>query len=373
MIFLGERIRVLQVMGGLDRGGAEAMIMNIYRNIDRTQVQFDFVVNEREKPYAFESEIKSLGGKVYSVPEYNGINVITHRNAWRSLFESNHEWEILHAHYTSSAFLFMNIAKNYNLKTIAHSHISGMSKSINSYIKVVTRFPLRFQSDYLLACTDEAASWMFGSKSNQTKILYNAIETDKYIFNENIRANIRKKLDITNQTVIGHVGRFADQKNHSFLIDIFYEYYRVNPNSILLLIGEGPLKLTIETKVNSLGIKDNVKFIGTIDNVHDYLQAMDIFIFPSLYEGLGMVAIEAQTAGLPIIASTNVPKEAEITNLITFLSLEYNASDWAQQIDNSIIYNRENMQEEVIKAGYDIKDTSLNLQKYYLNIINEDE
>lgn len=361
-------MRVLQVMGGLDRAGAEAMIMNIYRNIDRSQVQFDFIVNEREEPYAYENEIKLLGGRIYSIPKFNGINIYSLRKTWDVLLKSHPEWEILHVHYTSSAFVFLDITKKYGKKIISHSHIAGMEKSLNSYIKTITRYPLRYHSDYLMGCSVMAAKWMFGPKYKQTNILYNAIESENYIYNLNIRERIRNDLNLIDKTVIGHIGRFAEQKNHSYLIDIFYEYNKINSNSVLLLIGDGPLKTNIEAQVDELGITSKVIFLGSVNNVNELLQGMDLFLFPSLYEGLPVTLVEAQASGLPILASDTITNEIEITKLVTFKSLEENPKAWAQNINNLLIVERANMLSEIVQSGYDVRETSLKLQQYYLNI-----
>ena len=362
-----EPIRVLQVFASLDRGGAETMIMNIYRKIDRTKVQFDFVVNEQESVYSYEDEIKELGGRIFHVPKYNIINYLSYKRAWKDLLSAHPEWKIIHGHHTSSAFVYLQVAKARNRVTIAHSHTAGRESSLKSNIKVLLRYPLRYIADFLFACSELAAKWMFGKYYTSAYIINNAIDAQKFSFRENIREVKRKELGIENKFVIGHIGRFQTQKNHKFLIDVFKIIHSRNNNAVLLLVGDGELRQTIIEKVENLGLSDNVIFTGVRSDIPELLQAMDVFVFPSLYEGLGIAVIEAQAAGLHCIVADTIPKEAYITDLIESIPLTEKEDIWAERIlkyNNG--YNRQNTYEEVKSKGYDIYETTRWLEEFYL-------
>lgn len=362
-----EHFRVLQVLASLDRGGAETMIMNIYRNIDRAKLQFDFVVNEQRKEYAYESEIKELGGRIYRVPRYTLGNYLSYKQAWKRLLCEHPEWLIIHGHHTSSAFIYLRVAKSLNRITISHSHIAGGEHSVKSYLKVIMRYPLRYMADYLFACSKSAAIWMYGKHSHSAYIINNAIDAEKFVFNKNMRKDKRKELQIEDKFVIGHVGRFHIQKNHKFLIDIFKEVHDRNRDSVLLLVGDGDLRQSIEEKVNNLGLADNVIFTGVRSDIPELFQAMDVFVFPSLYEGLGIVAVEAQAAGLHCIVADTIPKEAYVTDLVEKEYLKTSKELWAERIlKYAKGYDRRNTYEQIKSSGYDIEETSNWLEEFYL-------
>lgn len=365
-------LRILQVFARMDRGGAETMIMELYRNIDRSKIQFDFVVHTKDK-CAFDEEIIGLGGKLYRVPKYTGINHSKYKKVWNSLFSTYPEYKIIHAHVRSTASIFLKIAKRYGLTTIAHSHSTSNGYGIGASIKNALQKNLLSYSDFLLAASEEAGKWLFGSeaiKEDNFFVLNNAINTEKFIFNKEIREEVRKKMKIDTKTVIGHVGNFKKEKNHKFLIDIFKEYHTINPNSILMLVGEGNLEDTIKNKVKDYGLLDSVLFLGSRSNVNELMQAMDVFVFPSLFEGLGIVAIEAQAAGLPTLVSDTLPIEVKVTDIIDFISLNASFKEWENAIFKKTNYRREDKKIEVIQAGYDINTTVEFLKTFYLELLN---
>lgn len=320
---MNKPIRILHVFGRLNRGGAEMMIMTLYRNIDRTKVQFDFIVHANEK-CAFEDEVRFLGGNIYKVPRYNGKNHFQYKKAWNEFFQNHPEYKIIHGHIRSTASIYLKIAKKLGLITIAHSHNTSSGGGFSAVVKNILQYPIRSIADYLFACSRAAGEWLYGKracKGDNFFILNNAIDTEKFIFNEETRLKKRKELQIEDKFVIGHVGRFHPQKNHYFLIDIFKEIYNINKNSVLLLIGDGDLKKSIQEKVEDLGLSNNVVFTGVRPNVPELLQAMDVFLFPSLYEGLPVALIEAQAAGLPCIVSDKITTDTKITDLISFVPL----------------------------------------------------
>lgn len=360
--------RILHVLGGLNSGGAETMIMNIYRNIDRSEIQFDFVIHTNEK-CAYNDEINELGGRIYTVPSYVGKNHFKYKKTWELFFNNHQEYKIIHGHMRSTAAIYLRIAKKHGLITIAHSHsTASRGNKAQQLVKNIMQFPIRYIADYLFACSDEAGKWLFGKnaiKKDNYKIIKNAIDVETYVFNEARRNEIRKALGIEDKFVVGHVGSFTYPKNHKFLIDVFYQVQMQNKNSILLLVGDGELIPQIEKQINSLGIKDKVIFTGVVPNVNDYMQAMDAFVFPSLFEGLGMAVIEAQAAGLPCIVSDTLPNEVFITDLIEALPLSILTKVWAESIVKSIKYTKKNTINEIKKAGFDIAEEAKEIEDIY--------
>lgn len=371
--------RILHVIGSLNNGGSQAMVMNLYRNIDRTKVQFDFII-DREDELFFEDEINCLGGKIYILPSFNIKNSPRYIKCWNDFFSAHPEYDIIHGHVRSTASIYLKIAKTYGLTTIAHSHNTSSGKGFPALVKNILQFPLRYIADYFFACSEPAGKWLFGNKvCNQANflILKNAIDTKKFIYNETVRNRVRDEFNLHNKFVLGHIGRFHNQKNHTYLIDIFAEVKKTNENAVLLLVGEGDLRRSIEAKVNKLGLSNSVIFAGVRSNVHELLQAMDIFVFPSLYEGLGIVVIEAQAAGLPCVVSDTIPKEAFINNtdnkIISAFPLNESAETWANAIQQySVIKERRNMFNEIKSSGYDITHTTKQIEEFYINNVGRD-
>ena len=362
-------IRVLQVLASLDRGGAETIVMNLYRNINREKMQFDFVVNERTNEYAY--EIKALGGRVFRVPRYTLFNHHHYRRTWKELLCQHPEWEIVHGHHTSPAFVYLSVANNLGRVTIAHSHTAGGESSIKTYLKVISRYPLRYIARYLFACSNSAAKWMFGRKSIVTHILHNAIDAEKFRYSQIVRNEVRHKVGLEGKFVIGNVGRLNVPKNHTFLIDIFKKVHEQCPNSILLLIGDGSLRSTIEKKVVQLGLSDYVVFLGSRSDVPELLNAIDVFLFPSLYEGLPLSVIESQAAGLPSVVSEAIPEEAYITDLIEKEYLSSSSTDWAKRVlKYRGGYERLDTSDLIKSRGFDIFQTAAWLQHFYHGLCN---
>lgn len=362
-------IRILQVFARMDRGGAETMIMNLYRNINRSKVQFDFVVHTTDK-CAFDEEIIALGGKIYRVPMYNGRNHVKYKKSWNDLFSKYSEYKIIHAHIRSTSSIFLKIAQKFKITTIAHSHSTSNGSGIIANFKNVLQKNIVTYSDFLLAASEEAGKWLFGSeviKNDNFFVLNNAIETEKFLYNPKIRVKIRKELGLKDEFMVGHIGSFGKVKNHEFLIDIFESISKKNNNAKLLLVGDGGLRSEIEAKVEKLGLKEKIIFTGIQPNANDFLQAMDVFLMPSLYEGLPVALVEAQASGIQCVISDNITDEVKITNLVDSISLEKSPNYWAEQINKySTGYHRKDMSKEIINAGYDVKTTAKCLEEFYL-------
>ena len=367
-----EAIRILHVIGGMERGGAEVLLISLYRHINRTQIQFDFVVHT-DKDCAFDAEIYSLGGLIYHCPRYTIKNHVKYTRWWNNFFASHPEYKIVHGHQRSTASIYLRIAKKNKITTIAHSHaVSSRGNLSEKAIKAVLQYHIRYVADWFMACSPEAGKWLFGKKivaSDRFIWLKNAIEVDRFTFDSAKRETVRKEYGIGNFLVFGHIGSFTPVKNHKFLIDVFYEILRHNEDTKLLLIGAGECKQRTEEYVQRLGMKNNVIFAGDRDDVADILQAMDVFVFPSKHEGFGISVLEAQTADLPVIVSNNVPHEIAVTERIEFVPLSDGAQIWAHKaIAKAEITQRRNLASEIKSAGYDAATETGKLTSFYQSI-----
>lgn len=364
--------RILCVMGTLNCGGAETMWMNIYRKIDRNRIQFDFVVHTNETCF-YDEEIRLLGGEIYHCPRYTGKNHSAYKKWWKKFFQEHDEYAILHSHVRSTASIFFPIARKAGCVTIIHSHNTSSGRGLKAIAKKFLQFWLRYSSDYYFACSEQAGKWLFGKRiANEGKIylLKNAINVEKFTFDDSIRAKKRKELGIEgNSVAVGHVGRFEEQKNHIFLIDIFTNVAIMQSNAKLILVGKGEKLEYIKNKVRELGISDRILFLQDRHDVNELLQAMDVFLFPSLYEGLPVSLIEAQAAGLPCVISDTISKEVDITDLVVRKSLKLSPAVWAENIISIAGTKRKSQGEKLKYAGYDITDTSQKLVEFYEGIM----
>lgn len=363
-------VRVLNIIASMNQGGAENFIMNVYRNINRDKFQFDFCMAKKESGF-FEDEIRQLGGKIYKLDDITKIGIGKFRRKFANILEEN-KYDIVHCHMSAWCWVFLPIAKKKNVGIrIAHSHISSVTMKtckgvINNLMAYYVKTTHNMYTNVLFACSDNAADWLFGKREKHAVVVKNGIDTKKFIYNEEKRINLRDELGIvSDETLIGHVGRFTTQKNHSFLIEIFKEYHKSNVKSKLLLIGNGELQETIRRKVKEYHLENEVIFAGNLGNVYDYMSAMDIFLFPSLYEGLGIVLIEAQCSGLKCIISDTIPSEADGTELITRCSIQDSPTIWSEQIQKAEGYIRESHDRQLSDAGYDIHSTVKTLEESY--------
>lgn len=308
-------IIVAQVMGKWLGNGVESVIMNYYRHLDHSKVQFDFICDEDSTRIPYD-EIKKLGGRVFLVPKYQ--NLPKYLKALEKLFKEN-QYRIVHANLSTLSVFPLYVAKKVGVPIrIAHSHSTSNPKEWKrNLIKNILRpFSKHYATDYF-ACSEVAGRYLFGNKAfdqGEVKIIHNAIDVEKFKFDEVARKKLRKEFGIMDSTiVIGHVGRFVQTKNHTFLVDVFKKYHERNPDSKLLLIGIGPLENQIKDKIRKLDLVESVIFLGQRDDINKLYSVMDIFCLPSLYEGLPVVGVESQATGLPIIFSNGVSHEAIIS------------------------------------------------------------
>lgn len=358
-----EPIRVAQMMTEMNYGGVEMVVMNYYRHIDRSKVQFDFYVLEGSEIPQRE-EIEKLGGRIYIVPHYK--HLLQYEKTLIRLFKEN-GYKIVHSHMNTLSVFSLRAAKKAGVPVrIAHNHsTAGKGEYKKNIVKYMLRPFAKIYPTELFACSHLAGDWLYGKNANYT-VFNNAIELDKFAYNKQIRDKIRKQYHIENKFVVGHVGRFCYQKNHDFLIDIFEKVHEKEKDAVLLLIGEGELEDEIKAKVHRLGLDNCVIFVGACNNVNEMYQAMDVFVFPSRYEGLGMVAIEAQTAGLPVVCSINVPKEAKILDVVYFENL---IDKYVKKVINLKNLKRTNTAESIRKAGFDIEQEANKIVKMYNQLL----
>ena len=370
-------IRILQVVTTMDLGGAETLIMNIYRNIDREKVQFDFLCHNRiESKYA--QEILDMGGKMYMVPGISHVGPIKYQKNLYNFFKSHPEYKTVHSHVDILSGLILKQAKKANIPNrYSHAHCTYKSKNILKTIMFYI-FKSFFTKNVTqpFACAKIAGDTLYRGKLKDNYIFIpNGVDTAQFEYSLSKRQTFRDEQGIDDKIVIGHIGRFMSQKNHHFLVETFSEMLKVNRNLHLLMIGEGELKSQIEDLVKSLGIEENVTFLGARRDIPEFLSAIDLFLFPSLYEGLSVAMVEAQTSGVPILTSTSVSNEAAITDRIKQISLDLSAREWGSValnlIEENINTNRQFYAECVKKAGFDIKITAKELETLYLN--NESE
>ncbi|MBC5630275.1 glycosyltransferase family 1 protein [Clostridium sp. NSJ-6] len=348
-------IRVLQVVTIMNRGGLETMLMNYYRKIDRDKIQFDFMTHRKERG-DYDDEIESLGGKIYRMPMIRPGNYKNYFNKLDEFFNNHKEYRVVHSHINENSGFVLRAAKNAGVKCrIAHSHLSDLKLDYKYPFRLYGRMNLKGNLTEYFTCSKRAGEWLFGkriSDSGIIKTLNNAVDTEKFKINNEIRNRVRKELNIEGKKVIGHVGRFNPQKNHDFLIDIFNEIHKIDKDTVLILIGEGYLKKQIEEKVKILGLDKSVRFLGLRTDINELMQAMDLFLFPSLYEGLAVVLVEAQAAGLRCITSTGVTIESNITGNVEFMDLKMLPEVWAKNILTGN-FEKKDLTNELIEKGYD--------------------
>ena len=321
---MSEPIRVLHVVSSMGMGGIQNYIMNLYRSTDKEKIQFDFVEHSASEG-VFDNEIKSNGGRIFACPKYTGRNHFVYCKWWNDFFTLHPEYHVIHGHVRSTASIYLKIARKYGLVTIAHSHSTSNGSGISAVIKGIMQLPIRYQADYLFACSDKAGKWLFGEK-NLTRPNYrmipNGVDLQRFAFNDEKRNQMRNGLGIVEGTfVLGHIGRITTPKNHKFLVELFAEYHKKNQNSKLLLVGDGELFETVKQQVDQLGIHDAVIMTGSKTNTEDFYQAMDVFVFPSLWEGLPVSVVEAQANGLPCVLSDVITHDVDLTDQIQYLSL----------------------------------------------------
>lgn len=356
-------------------GGVETIIMNYYRNINKDNVQFDFLYNTES--IAYQDEISKLGGKTFKItPRSKSLK--KYKEDMKNFFKEHaYEYEAIWVNLCILSNIdWLKYAKKYGIKTrIVHSHNSkNMTTKIKYIFHKIHKIFLKKYATNFWACSEEAGKWFYNKsirKSNLYKIINNAIDIKEFSFDEKIRKNYRKEMQLDNKLVVGHIGRMHFQKNQNFLIDIFYEINKINANTHLLLIGKGEDEQKIRTKVKELNLENSVTFLGIRNDIKKIMQVMDIFVFPSLFEGLPLVLVEAQANGIDIYASKEgISQTAKMSKNFEFISLNQTAQEWAKII-LSKKHIRKNNKDEIKQSGYDIQEEAKKMEKEFIKLISK--
>ena len=364
-------IRILHMIGALEMGGSQALVMNLYRHMDREQIQFDFVLDHPDRD-DYADEVRALGGRIYTMPGFHG-NVVEVRQAWDEFFTQHPEYKVLHSHVRSYASLYLPVAKKHGVKTIIHSHSTSNGSGFSALVKMGLQYPLRHQADVLMSCTREAGVWLFGEQACQSDrffLLPNAVDVEKFRYHEAVRREYRQQLGIENKLVVGHVGRFHEAKNHSFLLESFTKLHEQQPDSILLLVGDGELRCQIEKKIAELGIGDSVILTGNRSDVAELMQAMDLLAFPSRWEGLPVTVVEAQAAGLPCLISDRITRDVDLSPLVRRLPID-STEVWARAMAEPAA--RQDVCKEIAAAGFAIEESVQRLSGLYNKLWQESD
>lgn len=362
-------IRILNLFTIMDRGGAESIVMNYYRHIDRSKVQFDFMVH-REQRGAFDDEIEAMGGRIYRMCPIYPQNFGRYKKMLRRFFSEHPEYRIIHSHMSELGYFAFKEAKRQGIPVrICHAHNTPDRFDLKMIMRTYFKTVMKPYITHRFICGTAAGCWLFGEKyQDQFIMMNNAIDTAQYAFSPEIRAEMRRELGLENRFVVGHVGRFAEQKNHLFLLEIFAALSQKRSDAVLLLVGGGEREAEVRKRVQSLGLQERVKFLGVRNDINRVMQAMDTFVFPSFFEGLGVAVIEAQTAGLPCFVSDKVPLAAKLTDHVYYLPLNESADYWANEIlCHFTAFIRCDMHDEVAAQHFDIVENAKWLQEFYLN------
>ena len=372
---MGQPVRILHILGNTQLGGAESRIMDLYRHMDRSVVQFDFVVHSKEEGY-FNEEIRKLGGRIFRVPRFRVLNYFSYCRAWKKLLQEHRdadgrsEFHMIQGHMTSTAAIYLPIARKCGIETtIAHARSAGVDKGLKGILTRFLRYNLSKKADYLFTCSELAGISVFGKKAveqGRTRFLPNAIDCQKFAPDPLVREKIRRELGIEKCYVIGHVGRFHYAKNHEYLLRVFAELVkRKTRDYVLLLLGEGSGMEDIRILSRELGIGDKVYFLGNKSNVNDYYQAMDYFVYPSRFEGMPGTIVEAQTAGLRCLMSDTICKEVIATELVTTRSIREDPGLWADEIEQHLQYQRSSRVDEMKELGFDVHGQAVLMTDFY--------
>lgn len=376
-------MRVLQVIGAMDRGGAETMLMNAYRTMDRSRVQFDFLVHE-QRICDYDEEIESLGGRVYrQLPRFTGLNGAAYRKAVRTFLTQHPEHGVVHGHIGSSAAIYLAEAKRAGRVAVAHSHAQNYPLSAGELAFRALSYPVRFKADYFLACSERAGIDRFGravTQGDRFHVLRNGIDVAAFACTDEQHRRAKRALcdrlsigEAEGPVLVGHVGRFDPVKNHRFLIEVFAQVKRDIPTAHLLLVGRGPEEGAVREQVRVANLEGSVHFLGVTGDVPAVLCGLDAFVLPSFREGLSMAVVEAQASGVPCVLSDGVPDEAILpATPVARLPLADGSQAWAVAIEEAARFGSSDRSlgaEAARAAGYDIRDTARWLQEFYERIV----
>lgn len=354
-------IRILQCVNNMHRAGLETMLMNYYRNIDRSQIQFDFLTHRPNRD-DYDDEIERLGGKIYRAPRLYPQNFPKYFKYMKQFFRDHPEYQIVHSHIDTMSYLPLLAAKKAGIPVrIAHSHSASLDLDMKYLMKQCFRWLLPGVATHRLACGNKAGQFLFRGKPFE--VIPNAVDGSNFFYNSEVRQAKREELHLENKLVIGHVGRFCYPKNHEFLIDVFAEIHKMKPNAVLMLVGTGEKEQAIMDLVEKMGLSEAVLFMGSCSDVSSLYQVMDAFVMPSLFEGVPVVGVEAQFSGLPCIFSDRVTREVKFSEQCVFLSLEQSAKAWAEHILESVA--RKYVRCKAESTLFDVNESHVLLEALY--------
>lgn len=360
-------IRVLQCVNNMHRAGLETMLMNYYRNLDREKIQFDFLVHRQERS-DYDDEIECMGGHIYRAPRLYPQNYPAYFAYMKQFFREHPEYKIVHSHIDAMSYLPLLAAKKANVPVrIAHSHSSSIDRDSKYWVKQGFRMLLPRVATHLFSCGEIAGQFLFRGKAYQ--IIPNAIDASQFLFNSEIRDGRRRELNLDGKYVVGHVGRFSYPKNHEFLVDIFVQIYEKEKKAVLMLVGTGEKEEKIREYVQAQGLSDAVMFMGNRSDVNELYQVMDVFVMPSLFEGVPLVGVEAQFSGLPCVFSDKVPGEVMFTEKCEFVDLNQSAERFADVVLAQ--RNKERDSGTAFCTTYDVRHACRLLEESYIHLYEQ--
>ena len=365
-------IRILQFVAQMDRAGLETMLMTYYRRMDRERIQFDFL-KHREELGDYDEEIISLGGKIYHIPAITPQNFPGYLKALDHFFTEHPDYRVVHAHLDALSSFVLRAAKKAGVPVrIAHSHNNGFEKSWKRPLRLVAKELLPRYATHYWGCSQEALCFLFGKDPEDIhprRVLPNAIEPERFVFDPVVRHKIRQEMMLEDHFVLGHIGRFCYQKNQAFLLEIFTEIKKRQSNAVLLMIGDGKTREILLERARRLRVEDSVRMMGVRADIPRLLQGMDLFLLPSRFEGLGIVLLEAQMAGLRCLVSDRVSQTGNLTGQVVYWPLERSPADWAKKALELASRGRTAVCREVFQeAGYDIVSAARSLEEEYMRL-----
>lgn len=368
----GKKVKILMVLDNTGRGGSQSFVMNVIRNIDKEKFQFDIAIT-RNKLGGFDEEMEALGCKIYNLEHFEVTNYRRFVNCWEN-FLTEHHFDIIHGHVSSTASIYLRVARMHGCSTIVHSHSAGYRGGwFEQQVKKLFTIRAAKYADLWFACSDKAAERLFGKKfkeSSRYHYIPNAIDVKKYLFNEEVRNMVRIKIGVEQDKFIcGHVGTFSTPKNHKFLLQVFKKIKEKRSDSKLLLVGDGYLHDTVVQMIEENGLKDDVIMTGSVSDVNNYLMAMDVLVFPSLFEGLPVTVVEAQAAGLPVVVSDVITRDVFLTDLVTYKPLSDSAEDWSVVVLGKRCKERKVYNERVASTVFNMRTSVKQLGELYLGLV----
>lgn len=365
-------IRILHSVSNMDRAGIETMLMNYYRHMDRSRIQFDFLAN-KGKPGDYDEEIRAMGGRVWVSPGLSPAKYPAYMVYMKRLLAENPDIRVLHAHNEAMGFYALRGAQRAGLPVrIAHAHNTRIIRDYKWPLKMVCKALLPLSATELCACGTDSGIYFFGSKrwERQGRLIHNAIEVERFRYQEELRARMRREAGLGDAPVVGHVGRMNVQKNHRRLLEIFAALSRRMPEARLVLIGVGELEQEVRAQARRLGLAEKIHFLGLRADVDAWYQAMDVFLMPSLFEGLPVVGVEAQAAGLPCVFSDAITREIVLLDESCRIPLQTSDAEWADRLAALLRSRRDRTRgaQQVAQAGFDIRREAAALSEWYLRL-----